>query len=161
MLEKSIKLSIIADCVDKFVIFYQIWCEVKTRRPWKLRSVRYDACRKSRVNGIKTMMIKSSIIAVKQILRFVRSEARQRVAKVHRLRNKWKATVCRNSEHWVGWRTKQRHEKDSAATSSFTDEEERDKDRRKALLTTPEDASVRKRFVVRKEEPTRLASNRN
>ena len=43
----------------------------------------------------------------------------------------------------------QRHnEKDGAATNSFTDEEERDKDWREALLTTPEHASLRERFVV-------------
>ncbi len=54
-------------------------------------------------------------------------------------RGQRKCTDCVTNERKkfvVGWRTTQRHEKDNSATSSFTDEEERDKDWRKTLFDT-------------------------
>ena len=56
MLEESIKSTKMADCFDKFVIFYHRLIGNSDSETIKLRSVRADARRKSLMNGIKTMM---------------------------------------------------------------------------------------------------------
>ena len=89
---------------------------------------------------------------------------------LHRLRNKWEANSSpQNSEHWVGKQhneTTRRMENEQLNSDEgepneqlYSDEGERDKDWRKALLTTPEHVSVLKALsTVCKEEPGRQST---
>jgi hypothetical protein len=61
-------------------------------------------------------------------VRSVRFQARPRVAKVHRLRKQMRSQQFELRALKMNGETIQRHKKNSAATSSFTDEKERDKD---------------------------------